>query len=162
MFDNPLSFEYNPVVYGKLADAAGYTTPFDIPNSNGIEFLAKHHTGSSYICDPPVTDTDIDVIVLVNSMQKTVADLKSMGWMSKTDKSNEYQKSYPISRFTPLWLGKYNLLVTDCPEHYHNFVTATKICKMLNARDKELRINIFEGVVKKKFMALPSKLKENE
>ena len=163
MFDNPVletaadyvdnfKFNHNSVEYGKLADAAGYTTPFDIPNSMGIEFLAKHHTGSSYICDPPVTDTDIDVIVLVQSMEKEVAMLQSMGWMLKSDKSRKYKKAYPDSRFTPLWLGQFNLLVTDCAEHYHDFVTATKICKAMNVKDKQHRITIFEAIVKKKFL----------
>ncbi len=36
---------------------------YDIPEGG---LLLQHNTGSNYICDPPVTTTDIDIIVLVH------------------------------------------------------------------------------------------------
>lgn len=42
--------------------------------------IKKHRTGSNYICDPPVTNTDKDVVIL--SKPDYESTLEAEGWSS--------------------------------------------------------------------------------
>ena len=43
-------------------------------------FISYFHTGSNYICNPPVENTDIDYMYYVNDLDECIAYLKTNGW----------------------------------------------------------------------------------
>jgi len=96
-------------------------------------------TGSNYICDPPVTDTDIDYIVYS-------ANPKLLVWLEE-EGFESCNNDYPITitgLFISLRRGKLNLIITDSYTFYHKWVEATKLAKKLNLKEKEQRITLFK------------------
>lgn len=107
-----------------------------------MELLKIYPTGSSYICDPPVTDTDIDFIILVSDLSIATTQLQSEGWELT---SIYYKDGLPFSSFR---LGKLNYIVTEESKYYKAFVKATEAAKLLNVTDKNLRCELFTTVFK--------------
>jgi hypothetical protein len=103
-------------------------------------------TGSSVICNPPVTTTDEDYVVLINSSTDKVELIDSLvaegfqldgsynalgelssrgGWASLKNSANV------------------NYIVTYDEELYNRFVLATKIATEMNLTAKEDRVKLF-------------------
>jgi hypothetical protein len=100
-------------------------------------------TGSRYICNPPVTNTDEDYIVLINGSD-AVQYLKSLGFVpSINDDYNNMSKD----RFVSFRRGDINLIVTSSAWFYNNFVKATELAKEFNLTDKKHRIMLFEALL---------------
>jgi hypothetical protein len=106
--------------------------------------------GSRVTCDPPPTDTDEDYLVLVKDRQTAVAGLKAIGFeYSSTPEQVEKYEQMNISaqwKFTSLWFGDINYIVTDSQFFFERFLTATHVCKTLNLLKKEDRIMVFEAI----------------
>ena len=98
-------------------------------------------TGSNYICDPPVTDTDIDYMYFVYSIEECTDWLEENGW--KKCGSNGYKQLGWISYRK----GKYNLILTDDMDHYNKFEAATELAKKRNLTRKEDRIALFQTII---------------
>lgn len=107
--------------------------------------LRSAPTGSNYICDPPVTTTDIDYVVLVEKGQidSLVPRLEEGGW--KLDGSMIPGKP---SEFRSLKKDNINYIVTDNPDFYESFCKATQIAKDLNLLDKKDRVKLFRIVMR--------------
>lgn len=104
-------------------------------------------TGSNYICNPPVTDTDIDQMFLVYDLYRTAEELDQLGWKECRSKDN---KSYPTDVMLAFRLGVNNALLTDNEEYFNNFYKATEEAKRRNLLNKADRIALFEEYIGKK------------
>jgi len=109
-----------------------------------------HHVGSRVTCDPPVTDTDNDILCLVDS-----SELKRFLLIAAVDgfelagsvPASELDVSIEKSRFVSLKLGDINLIVTADQEFAKRFMVATWIAKQLNLRVKADRVDLFQFIL---------------
>lgn len=113
------------------------------------DFVAKAMLcGSRVTCVPAPTGTDQDVIVLVDCDLMTVEwsiaalALQSAGWMLGGSAESD-------DDFESWTLGDVNLIITDNPQFYADFVLATGVCKRLNVMEKELRKCVFRAILYK-------------
>lgn len=106
--------------------------------------------GSRVTCDPPPTDTDEDYLLLVKDKDATVKALLSIGFEHSIDpeKVKAYEALNETSqwRFSSLWMGDVNYIVTDSEFFFERFLTATHVCKSLNLLRKEDRIMVFDAI----------------
>ena len=106
-------------------------------------YITSFLTGSNYICNPPVTDTDIDQMFLVHSLDETDYELTELGWKKcgndeyATDDWSAYRK------------GNLNALITSSKNHYDKFEAATELAKKRNLLNKVDRVNLFNTIVGK-------------
>lgn len=98
-------------------------------------------TGSNYICNPPVTDTDIDQMFLVYDLYRAAEELDQLGWKECRSKNNN---EYPTDVMLAFRLGVNNALLTDNEEYFNNFYKATEEAKRRNLLNKADRIALFE------------------
>lgn len=105
--------------------------------------IAYNKTGSRYICNPPVTNTDEDYILLVVTdpsicewftNQKFVASVNDAYTHMKKDGFISYRRDH------------INLIATNSRNFYNNFVKATELAKEFNLTDKKHRIMLFEAM----------------
>lgn len=109
-----------------------------------------YHVGSRVTCDPPVTDTDIDILCLVEaSGLKRFLLFAAVGGfeLAGSVPASELDVSIEKSRFVSLRLGDMNLIVTADPEFAKRFMVATWIAKQLNLRVKADRIDLFQFIL---------------
>lgn len=110
-------------------------------------FLEAARTGSRYICDPPVLDTDDDYIVLVDDLAESIEKfLYQDGW------KRSGAESYPVGgnweSIKKTFNGTViNLIMTDDENFFNRFVHATETAKKLNLLKKEDRIVLFQAIV---------------
>ena len=110
-------------------------------------YLEATLTGSRVICDPPVLDTDLDVVLLVRSEAPRFADavqeaLEAAGY-SRT--AGDYEDSSELGiGFSTFRKGDVNLIVTASPELYRRWCVATSCAIALNLRSKPQRIALFQ------------------
>lgn len=105
--------------------------------------LEKHLTGSNYICDPPVTDTDIDFVCLVNEGDLKVAKAFAIadGWELC---GKEYETPGDFLAFRK---EKLNYICVDSEEKYNKWIEATEKAKEQNLIHKEDRIKLFNSIL---------------
>jgi len=97
-------------------------------------------TGSSYICNPPVIDTDIDFVIYSQGWDKL------HDWCEKNAFKTNFE-AYEHEAFRSYKRGVINLIITDDPIFYKRFVKATEIAKQLNLLNKQQRIDLFAFVL---------------
>lgn len=114
----------------------------EIPNElwKGI-----YQTGSSVICNPPVTDTDVDFIISTAEETKLHKFLLSQGFKQSWEDEEEYDME--SEGFTCYRKSNINLIVTTNYNWYLKWVEATKLAKKLNLLKKEDRIILFKYVL---------------
>lgn len=105
--------------------------------------LEYRPTGSNYICNPPVTDTDIDYICFHPQISLTtfLRKLEEEGPRTTTDCN--YNDLMDLNS-PPYKKGNINLIITHKRDFYENFVKATEEAKKLNLLDKADRIALFK------------------
>lgn len=108
--------------------------------------------GSRVTCDPAPTDTDQDVLVLVDPEQWALY-LEPLLRVSGFDKggsdvgdSSGYLAQTPLS-FQSYTFEELNLIVTFDPEFYKRFQAATAVAKRLNLLVKDDRVMLFQAVL---------------
>ena len=99
-------------------------------------------TGSNYICNPPVTNTDIDQMFLVYDLYRAAEELDKLGWEECRTKNSSID--YPTDVMLAFRLGVNNALLTDNEEYFNNFYKATEEAKRRNLLNKADRIALFE------------------
>lgn len=102
--------------------------------------LKSYPTGSRYICNPPVMDTDKDTVFLVNGFYDFAQMLRDDGW---EDCGIQYEG---IGEFQAFRKGEDNYIVTEDPEFFKCYVKATEAAKALNLLNKDDRITLFQTV----------------
>lgn len=107
-------------------------------------------TGSRYTESPPKEGTDEDYIVLVENLKKTEKFLSKTGWddcLDDNDKDERYNEEKQQGINWSAWRkGELNLILTDNLAYFVRFIAATELCKSLNIKDKNLRVDIFRCV----------------
>jgi hypothetical protein len=109
-------------------------------------FQCYSPTGSAYICDPPVKDTDEDYVVLVEEFSQAARLLEAQGWEIGGSIFDGHR-----NWFFSFKKGKDNLIIVDNPEFYLKFINATKLAKNLNLTEKSDRITLFQAILYNKF-----------
>lgn len=116
---------------------------FDYDELSAIEFLQGEGlpyllTGSRIICDPPVMDTDIDIVV----WDRHGVNFEAYGF-SLSDGVDKYEDS----DFYTYRQGDVNLIVVDSGAMFKAWRVATESAKALNLKTKDERIKHFQGVL---------------
>ena len=101
-------------------------------------YTASFPTGSSYICNPPVLDTDIDQMFLVDDLEKVGQVLEKLGWKRCG------KEEYNVDKWVAYRKDNLNALLTDNLDHFNKFLQATEEAKKLNLLDKKDRIALFD------------------
>lgn len=99
------------------------------------------HTGSSYICDPPVLTSDIDYLVLTDNFTAYKDILSEDDW-TDYDKYDDRNSAFILFR-----KGCHKLIVTESLQWYLKFAAATELAKKMNLLDKDQRIFLFDQVI---------------
>lgn len=110
----------------------------ELDNANAF-VRGYHPTGSAYTCNPPVTTTDEDWVVL-GTAELTEA-LLSEGW------SLCAPDVYEDERFTALRRGHQNLMITVDWLDFQRWLLATRIAKAFNLKEKWQRTLLFSVIV---------------
>lgn len=114
-----------------------------------------HPTGSSYICNPPVLNTDEDWLVFVPSDNLWIARsmLHSFHFTRSTQVGSYARIAEQKDRFMAYrstsrcqYGSNLNLIVTCDKDFYDKFKMATEESKRLNLLKKQDRINLFQKV----------------
>lgn len=98
-------------------------------------------TGSRVICNPPPTDTDEDIVVLVRNTTVACQQLLDAGFDATVN------DDYDIDGFVSLRRGALNLIVTKDESFYSAFVAATHVAQKLNLLNKADRVSLFQAVL---------------
>ena len=106
-----------------------------------IPCVTYNMTGSAYVCDPPVTNTDEDYIILVNSVGDSCEYLLRLGFLHCSKYPNLAEK------FVALRKGTINFIITSDEVYYIRYVAATELAKKLNLTNKSDRINLFHVII---------------
>lgn len=102
-----------------------------------IEF---RYVGSRDCCNPPVLDTDIDILYLVASREQFISICEDIGFKRGGSRT-------PKGQFSSLRCGIVNLIVTADHSYYEKFLIAHSIAKRLNILNKDDRVDVFRAVV---------------
>lgn len=97
-------------------------------------------TGSRIICRPPPMDTDLDVVVLVDS-SAAVVDLEALGYV--VDSSCP---GYEDATTVPMRKGHVNLIVMWDKETFVRWRLATDVARELNLLDRNDRLACFRVI----------------
>lgn len=108
----------------------------------------SHETGSRFICNPPVMDTDEDWILDCSEGKKfdEAADyLRDNGFSQKDMREDDYDDI--CENFSSFRKGYINFILCNKREFYNKFVLATLISKELNLLKKFDRITLFQAIL---------------
>lgn len=109
-------------------------------------YTSFFYTGSSVICNPPVLDTDIDIMFLTEDSKTFEMELKEASWQACG--LEEYEETED-SCWKAYRKDKLNYLFTDNKEYYDQFQAATLDAKEKNLLRKEDRIALFDTYLNK-------------
>ena len=102
-------------------------------------------TGSNYICNPPVTNTDVDEMFLVDDLQEVNFQLTGLGW-TKCGLEEETYQDKP-SHWAAYRKENMNALLTTDLKYFMDFFKATEEAKHLNLLNKEDRVALFQKIL---------------
>ena len=120
------------------------------PLDNAMNLVAFSPTGSRFMCDPPVMNTDIDFVVLVVDHDAAAESLLANGWTKcEGENSDEENSSYDeLGEFSAYRKDNFNLIVCDDRAYYIRYCAATLLCTKLNLLDKAERCALFQTIIK--------------
>jgi len=102
-------------------------------------FKKAQLTGSFYICNPPVLNTDIDFICFTTDLADTKELLLLDGW--ELCGAGQYTED---NHWFACRKDEYNFIITNNNVYYERFVLATQVAKKLNLKNKVDRIKLFQ------------------
>lgn len=112
----------------------------------GDALICYDLVGSRVICDPPPTDTDQDILVLVTRIP--FEELAKDGWVLGGSEILA-RKSDGEYAFVSFKKGELNYIITTSKAFYNHFWTATMLAKKYNLLDKNDRIELFDAIMRK-------------
>ena len=98
-------------------------------------------TGSRVMCNPPVLDTDLDVVLLVTDGDAVLA-IERQGYTLTTDAAY----GVDLNGFCTFRKGDVNLIVTSNAAEFRSWAVATRWCTELNLQSKTDRAAFFDIV----------------
>ena len=108
-----------------------------------MKVLSSHDTGSRVICDPPVMNTDHDILILVDNLCLAMAHYEAHGWTNCLHTGNPYVEEGNGEMWCAFRKGIENHIITADVPLYLRSVGATLIAKELNLQSKDDRIALF-------------------
>ena len=108
--------------------------------------LECHAVGSRVTCDPPVMDTDRDMLCLVKDRKEFLGAATREGFVMAGSVPAD-QLELNQSPFTSLKRGEDNLIVTDAAWFASRFMVATRLAKRFNLQAKADRVALFQAVL---------------
>lgn len=120
--------------------------------SYGINIVHIYPTGSNYICNPQVIDTDIDILVLVTDINGSYNACTCRDWEDcyREATPKEHLAYQEEKRYGVIWhalrRGIINIMIVEDIDWYHASVAATELCKAWNILDRDRRIRIFRNL----------------
>jgi len=114
----------------------------EIPRQLWVDIL---HTGSSAICDPPVTDTDIDFVIHSKRPTDLFDWLKIHGYDDCKGEDEAYDAGAG-SAFYAVRKGQINIIIVGSEIAYLRWSQATELATRFNLTDKEDRIALFNAI----------------
>lgn len=103
--------------------------------------------GSSVTCNPPVLNTDVDILCLFceGGITKNTIEIEKLGF--KYDGNDEYESYCGGFGFASYSNHPLNLICTEDEDFYRRFIAASSIAKRLNLLVKEDRVALFQACV---------------
>lgn len=120
-----------------------------LPSKVVPNVLISMRTGSSYICNPPVEDTDVDYVLLVDNIQGIGAALLAEGWRNCLDDAKDACTLPKDSKHSPRLIvrkDEYNLIIVDSSESFNIWRISTDLAKRFNLLVKEDRVDLFSAI----------------
>ena len=120
--------------------------------------LARHPTGSRFVCDPPVLETDDDWVILVEDLEYAKYKAARLSWYYadmgyyRADGSCEEPAQFVSMRHSK---DNSNYIFTDDAEFYDRYVAATLLAKKYNLLNKADRIQLFHAVLYGEYIDTP-------
>lgn len=105
------------------------------------------HTGSTYTCNPPPKDTDIDYLIFCTSEYVHYDIFHSLISEDYVLECGEHYQDAGDNTFYSLRKGNVNYIVTKNKEFANKHILATEVCKKLNLMDKKDRILLFKAIL---------------
>lgn len=149
---------------GRLPNPKNYAEalhPFTVERSQMV--------GSRWVCNPPVLDTDTDILILLKDVEyedQSIMEarheqmdlerdsykphnlslasfvLRKAGWTCTEDYDQEKREGAP---FLTARKDEFNLIIYTDPVGYGRFLGASCVCKMLNLTVKEDRVRVLRS-----------------
>lgn len=105
--------------------------------------MGSFYGGSRVIVDPHPTDTDCDIVLLVENLwvfeNKIAAE-----WRSPFEHKSDYDGDGDT--FRTYRCGEYNLMVFEDPTEFGAVKGATALAKHMNIKEKSKRYKLFETI----------------
>jgi hypothetical protein len=113
--------------------------------------------GSSVMCNPPVLDTDVDIVCLVREQDYNPEVFKALGfdltpftkegYESRVDSKIDFTgKPKQYLNFFTMRRGVENIIVTCCETYFERMRIAIQLSTQLNLLAKEDRRSLFEVI----------------
>lgn len=113
------------------------------------QVIEMEYVGSRVTCNPAPTNTDEDILLLVDDQEEVIVRCTNQGYVG----GETYFDSGAITKlpdFYSLRKGDVNLIVTSNKLFYDKFLLATSVCKKLNLLKKNDRITVFQVILYEK------------
>lgn len=108
---------------------------------------ATARTGSRYICNPPVLNTDDDRVVLIKeSFAEYAQFLLDEGFEVTILNSNYSGANDGRHPFFTARKGELNLIVMNSKEGFRYWLMATELAKKFNVKDRSDRVDLFVAI----------------
>lgn len=124
-----------------------YRGDLPIENPDELNPLVKRWflCGSRVTCDPPVENTDRDIMVLAKDAVEFATKAVDAGFVMGG--SMEPQDCAAAFRYVSMRRGSDNVIFTEDEEFFKRFYAATSASKKLNLLKKDDRVMLFQAVL---------------
>ena len=143
------SGSYPPTPLTKDSCTTAVAAMYEERNPFIDQVIEMEYVGSRVTCNPAPTDTDEDILLLVDDLEEVIVRCTNQGYVG----GETYFDSGAITKlpdFCSLRKGDMNLIVTSNKLFYDKFLLATSVCKKLNLLKKNDRITVFQAILYEK------------
>lgn len=113
------------------------------------ELFENFPTGSRVTCNPPVMNTDRDIIFLVDNNHEKATDIITKHQLYRSIEGGDYEDM--DLHFSAWQLHDLNLIICNDQKFFERFRIATKLAKQFNLLKKEDRIALFQSILYQKY-----------
>lgn len=118
-----------------------------------LHVLGWFESGSRVICDPPVEDTDHDIVIYTDAKYILQKELESLGYTYSNKDVEKYKlkQTDPFQMYNSFDAYRHpdtdeNLVVVNSTADYLRWKVATLVAKQLNVTNKDDRITLFRAI----------------
>lgn len=140
--------DQNPIAEKRRPPSGGVTDEY-------LKFFGIYRynlVGSRFAVDPPVIDTDIDLLCLTTKdLSDVYHALNDDGWLCHTPEDPEYENAADEIPFVTARRGLYNLIIYQDPIGFGLFLGAMRVCKLRNWKNKGDRVLAVRAATEENF-----------